>query len=308
MLHVAPVRAASLLDYEPDSSDFPAALSSYVTTFSADERYRSRIRSALQKLPRGYHDELQFLLGLSHERSEEFEPALAAFKESIALRTSNPVVLAHTGYALVRLERCKEAEPLLTEALWRLNDQGADLELLRARCLRDRGELEKATARLSRARQTDPNSARILRELISLRQQTIEASEFDEEKEAERKLLQSDAESLAALAPEDRNAKLLLSRLLFETSDPVFDAAKLERAESIAANLSKSSEFGDTEAIALLTRIQLKRKQLEEAEETLQKGLEKNPNSSLLAKTKQQIAIEKQVAELEREEEETEIQ
>lgn len=146
------------------------------------------------------------------------------------------------------------------------------------------------------AQQLNPGYAPLLRRLVATRVELLKnTTDSGKRRELEQQIL-SDLNSIVAANPDDRDSSLQLARLLVIKCDPLLGAADLSRAENMVRRFVDSSGYADEQAVKLLVDTKLKQREIDAAEEELERGLKRTPDAEILRQASAQIAIERQLA------------
>lgn len=300
-------RAAAEIPYEADLNNFPKELRKAVNHIDAaraqgiDAAARTKelnsalgtAKKLLDELQRGYHDELYHLIGLIYEQRGEPEKALHAYEQSLQRKASNAGVLFRHAYLLRHQNRCRQAVPELKQVAWMSDTYRSEVLYIAAECMLEEGRSAEAITTLEEAQRLKPSFVPAAKLLLELRQESLKSlTDPKQRSETEAKIM-ADLSNLVAADPKNHEASLMLARYLMERSDPFFDTASLNRAESLARQVVTESDFGNEQAIRLLFGTQLKKRDITGAEATLDKGLTKHPHSEALQSAAKQLEIEK---------------
>ncbi|MFN8389520.1 MAG: tetratricopeptide repeat protein [Bdellovibrionota bacterium] len=301
----------SFVDYEPRTSQFPAALQPAVDNIAnarqaaknkhpdeAAQGFRSALSNlqALERsLNRGYADQAAFLRGFAQEGLNQNKEALSSYKEALSIRPNNMLALFRHALLLKQMNRCNEALPELHEVAWQVKPLSYELDFLAGECLIALNRADEGLASLQAAYAKNPSFPPLARKMADTRKNVL-AQTADPKKRSDLEAqLVNDYNSILRQNPDDRETSIALASLLMRVNDPLLESGKLSKAEALVQKLAESSSYKDDVAVRMLFQIQLRQGDLASAEQTLNRGLQAAPSSKELASAKQQFEIEKTV-------------
>jgi len=301
----------SYLDYVPKPSSFQPVLQPVASLLEegvgferakqkkqALEKFQAAVELAerlLRQTSRGYHDELLLLLGFAYDKLGRMEQAIQAYKQSLELRSNNPLVLFRHAYALRRKGLCAQAVPELREFLWRTKDGSHEALFVIAECLLETGQEEEGLKLSQEAYQNNPLFLPVLRQLVTLREKQITKTSDPAEKARLENSLIADLNSIVKQAPDDREASLKLARLLIKQGDPLLSNELLKQAESLSLRFAQESKYTDELGVRTLFDAQIRQGALVEAEKTIDMALSAVPDSVVYKTAKKQLEIQQGV-------------
>lgn len=301
----------SFIFYEPQVSDFSTALKSVVQDLDkanqlakAGKSGQSRdtytkalknIKALRKKLSRGNYDELYLLEGFTLEKLDRLEESRKAYKESLRYKSTNTLVMFRHAYVLKNLGRCDAALPEFKEILWRTSANSHEGLYLVAECLIKLGKQEEALKYSEKAHMTDPLFLPVLRQMVQVRQYVLAKEKDPFKKRQLESQIEAGLRAVLANDPGDREAAVAQAKLLLKQGDPLFNAKRWAEAENLVSHFATTSNFEDDESVRLLFDAQVRQGKMEKAEQTLSKGLEKNPKSQRLQNAVKQLEIERSI-------------
>lgn len=258
------------------------------------QEYLNKIRSALSDLPRGYHNELYFLAGYVNELLGDPNAALNNYKNSLSWNHYNAVTTYRTSVVLSLLKRHEESLHMLKEVIWLrqvippsiLVNIGANLIAL--------NHDELATPYLRQAADSAPPAATEARKLlVGMHHKLVAKAASPQEVAILEQNLLNLLQAIMYSNPNDRDTGLKLCQLLIANSDPLTGEANLNKASAISRSFAESSTYKDSSAVAMLVKVLVKQRRLDEANDVLVKGLKANPNSTELYSMRDQLELER---------------
>lgn len=301
----------SFFDYKPLPADFDIPFQGVVGNIAdalrnpkeaeiRKKKLQQTVSSLLQldqTISRGQRDTLYFLLGFAYEQLGEENKALDAYIKSLALRDENPVGLFRLGLILEQQKRYQEAIQKFEEVRWRTKQNEHEVLYVLGRTALESEQPELAGKYLELANQKNPNYAPVRKLLIISRLETLKTLGQSPERTKVENDIINDLRVIVAQDPHDRDAVILLSKLLLQHSDPLLQTEQLKQAQQLAMGIAQESDYRDDVAVRLVIDCQVKLKDLVPAEEILKLGLSRKPTSALLLQAKQQLELERGVWE-----------
>jgi tetratricopeptide (TPR) repeat protein len=258
----------------------------------------AKIRGELNTEPRGYHDQLWFLLGLAQEKLGDNKSAISSYKNAYKLRGYNVLPLFRQAFLERKQNNTKKASTLFSELLWRTDKYRYEIFFQLAECDLAENNKEGAYRYLQRANVLNPNYVPALKELNKIKMDALPTMADPILKQTTKQTVVSNLNKIASQEPNDRESALALAKILLQESDPLLHQDKIARAESYIKNIVKKSDYKDEEAVKLLFDAQIKMRDLVAAENTANLGLAKLPNSAVLKEAKQQLEVERGIKDL----------
>lgn len=304
----ATVHSASndILTALPIPEKFPTEVNEAATSFAqarksksendAATKYRAAISKAnalIKTLPRGLHDELEFIKALSYENLGDIENAKAAYRTTLAMRASNDIALFRYAYLLLQSDNCQDALPLLYESSWRNKQNGPQINYVIGECLLLLKRDEEALSFFEKSATAATTFLPPHRRLVEMYDKKLSAIIIPEERVEIEKKVASSLEAIAKQDPNDTTSAIAFSKYLLKNADPLLGGNKLNQAETFAAKATKNSDYANAEAVRTYVDILMRKKNFAQASTVLEKGLKKNKKSALLIEAKKQLEIEK---------------
>ena len=291
---------AKFLNHSISESNFPSKLKPLVKKLSAQledenadlEKTEANIISEISQHPRGYHDELYYLLGLVREKAKDYDSAVEAYDNALERRARDPKLLIRKAISLKNSKDCKGAIETLNEARWWLTEASFEVELLLAECFFRLEQPKKAENLLNSAHLKNPNYLPIKNLLLETKIKKLERTPDPTRKsflEAEIAIL---LEQINIIDPGNTKVTKLYSRSALRKIDPVMDSVKLSNIETKLSKIAQSTAYKDAEVVSLYLEALRKSGKHDLAKEVLDKGLTNTPESSLLLDASAQLAIE----------------
>ena len=301
----------SFIYYQPKAAQFPSDLSQTVKQIedansalaqkkadAAESSFRAAVTSSQQlarTVNRNFQDQVYFLQGLAYEGLKNPAEALKSYNKSLAIRPTNMLAMFRHAYMLKQTGNCEKAIPELKEVAWQVRTQSFEMDFLTGECLVTMKRPEEALKTYQIAYQKNPNFLPLLREMIAIRTDLLNMTPDPKKRAVIQTQLENDLRSVVRQDPADRKSALTLARLMLQVDDTLVESGKLAAAETLAKKIAEDSGYQDDVAVRLLSQAQLKRGDSAAAEDTLNKGLAKQPNSSELQAAKQQLEIDKSI-------------
>ena len=299
----------SFIQYVPAPVQFPASLSPVAAPLEqglkAETAHKgngsgdlNRAVDTAKKLEksvnRGYEDQLWFLRGMAHEGLGEEKEALKCYDRALKIRPNNLLARFRHGYVLKSAGQCARAIPEFKEVAWQAKDLSYEMDFLVGECLMTLEKPEEALKEFQVANSKNPTFLPVVRHMAATHQELLAKAVNPHERASLEAQLAADLNAITKQAPDDRDAALMLAKMLLNVKDPFLESGKLSRAESLAKKLVDDSNFKDDAAAHVLVQTQVKQGKLDLAEKTLAGALEVNPKSPELAAAKQQLALERE--------------
>lgn len=257
-----------------------------------------KIRTQLKSEPRGYHDQLWFLLGLSQEKLGDTKSAISSYRNAYTLRGYNVVPLFREALIERNQNNTKKASTLFKELLWRTDKYRYEIFYQLAECNIAENNKEKAYYYLQRANVLNPNYVPALKQLNKIKIEALPTIADPILKQTTKQTVVNDLNKIANQEPNDRESSLALAKIILQESDPLLHQDKIAKAENMIKKIVENSGYKDEEAVKLLFDAQVKKRDLVAAENTVNLGLERMPNSEALKESKQQLDVEKGIKEI----------
>lgn len=315
----APTKVDSFIDFNPARAGFPAPLDEVVRPITAalnvirrdastsdstapevSREGKERLMQAIdradslkERIPRGLSDELELLEGFAFELLGEPQKAIAAYDESLRLRSINPLVSFRRAMALKQANQCPKALQQLQEVMWMSDKLAHEVLFAQAQCQIALGRADLAIPLLEQARKKAPSYAPAVRLLLETRMKAFDASPRAVDSTVAAKMTEDLAE-LSAGRPDDPQTSLMLAKLLVRKSDPLVALDDLKRGEQIASRLAEKAQFKDETIVRLVFDAQIKRGDIPAAERTVARGLSVLPTSKPLLDAARQLEVYKE--------------
>lgn len=255
------------------------------------------LKKKLGTLPRGYHDEIHSLLGISYEALGNTRDALTSYEASLRLSSRNPKVLFRRAGLLRAQGDCGRAERAYEETLWLMNNNKHEVLYALADCQSILGKEEQAARTLEKAYLAKPDHAPTLRRLIANRKKELADAETPAEKAELEAAIASDLSTILRVDQNDREAGIELAELLLLNADPLIHADRINEAGAIALRFAERSSYKDAESVRLLFDAQIKKGDFAAAEKTVQLGLAASPDSQQLLDAQRQFELQRSIDE-----------
>jgi len=316
-----PMRAESFLDFNPARAGFPAQLDGVVkpltaalnmirrdgsTSAGAEARQplsrdgKAALLQAIERadaleetLPRGLSDELHFLEGFAFELLGEPQKAVAAYDQSLRIRSLNPLVSFRKAMALKQANQCPKALQQLQEVQWMSDKLAHEVLFAQAQCQLALGRADLAVSLLEQARKKAPGYAPAVKLLLDTRMKVFDASPRAVDNTVAAKMTE-DLSEMSAARPGDSQTSLMLAKLLVKKSDPLVALEDLKRGEQIAFQLAEKAQFKDDSIVRLVFDAQIKRGDIPAAGRTVARGLSVTPTSKPLLDAARQLEVYKE--------------
>lgn len=262
----------------------------------AAAKFKTAITQAdalIKTLPRGLHDELEFIKAFSFESLGETDKAKASYSKTLAMRANNDIALFRYAHLLLQSGNCQDALPLLYESSWRNEANGPQVNYVIGECLLVLKRDEEALSFFEKSATSAKTFAPPHRRLLEIYDKKLESVAIPEERKLIELKLASSLETIASQDPSDTANAVKFSKYLLRNADPLLGGDNLTRAEKIAASATKNSSFANAEAVRTYVDILMRQKKFDEASKVIEKGLKKNKKSELLIEANKQLAIEK---------------
>lgn len=294
------------LEYSPRVPQYQAALAPVVapleglvpgTALAADKvaGVRGAITAAdslIRSSDRTFQDELLFLSGFAFELLGEQRKAAERYQRSLALKSTNPLVLFRHAVTMKNLNHCPDAIAALREVAWEAKSYAYEAYYLIGECYETMGKSADAKLAYDKAYAQNPKFVPVLRRMVAAEKAEYEKT-ADPRKRAvlEAKLLK-DFDALAEAGSSDRESLMMLASLLVNNGDPLLHADNLKRGLKLSQDLCQRSNFKDEAAVHLLFEAHRKSGDLESAQKAITQGLKAQPTSTVLKDDARQLELD----------------
>ena len=260
---------------------------------NAYEEDLKEINATILDLPRGYYAEIYFLKGYVQELLGDYKSAFDSYKVSLSWSQYNTATVYRISVVTSLLKQHKESLNRLKEVIWLkqvippnvLVDIGFNLIELK--------QDELATNYLRQAADSIPPASTQARKLlVGINDRLIQKATSHQEVILLEQNLVNLLQAIMYANTTDRDTGLKLSQLLLAHSDPLTGEGSLNKAANISRSFVDSSNYKDSDAVAILVRVLIKQRKLDEAGTVLLKGLNTNPSQELY-NIRDQLELEK---------------
>lgn len=239
---------------------------------------------------RGDEDGSYFLSAYAKRHAGDLTGAVEDFKKSIEYRQNNQNAHFLLAQTYADLNQCEQVFSELDQVKFSLGYDTQPSYFLRSQCLLKLNRQPEAEVIIAAARKAFPADTQIKKLSLSLKAKAL--SEGAILSDAQNTELESDLAELAAANPEDSNIQLMYAKSLLKKGDILTKSTELDQGEKIARAQVEKFNFSNESSVKILFDILLKKRMNKEAQEILDKGKEKLPDSKVLADCQKQLSIE----------------
>lgn len=294
------------LEYSPRVAQYQSALAPVIapleglvpgTTLSAEKSaaVRGAITTAdsmMRSSDRTFQDELLFLSGFAYELLGDQHKAAERYQRSLALKSTNPLVLFRHAVTLKKLNRCTDAVATLREVAWEAKSFAYESYYLIGECYDTLGKPADAKLAYDKAYTQNPKFVPVLKKMVAAEKAEYEKTADPRKRAALEVKLLKDFDALAEAGANDRDTLMMLASLLVNNGDPLLHSDNLKRGLKLSQELCQRSGYKDEGAVHLLFEAYRKSGDLQNAQKAVTQGLAAVPASTVLKDDARQIELD----------------